>query len=360
MHDGIYERDDSPYWWASFIRPDGRAARRSTRIRVALDPHGVEARRVRASFMIATEPVAEPSEAMTWDELVAAYLPALERRVRPRTLLRYESALRGMYPYWTGKPAATTTGEVKAYLRKLAADGYKPATINVVVGMMQGLYSWANDELELDIGNPWARRTTPPHNERRRYLSREEVDRLITAALVSPRTAHMADFIRLAVHTGMRQGEILALSWDRVDLDAGVISFAPETQKSGQHSTIPINAGARVALLARQAMAQQSGRVTRWVFCGPHGSRLGTVSRAWGTVTHRAGLPDVHQHDLRRTFGSWLVNEGVPIHTVSALLRHASVTITAKVYAHLSNATLREAAAVLDQPPQLRVISRSA
>ena len=62
----------------------------------------------------------------------------------------------------------------------------------------------------------------------------------------------------------------------------------------------------------------------------------------------RAGLEDTHPHDLRRTFGSWLVQAGVSIQAVSALLRHSDIRITDRVYAHLSPESLREAVAVLN------------
>jgi len=61
-----------------------------------------------------------------------------------------------------------------------------------------------------------------------------------------------------------------------------------------------------------------------------------------------ANLENVHPHDLRRTFGSWLVQSDVPIQTVSALLRHSDIRVTVKVYAHLAPENLRGAAAVLD------------
>ncbi|NEX16267.1 MAG: hypothetical protein C1943_06475 [Halochromatium sp.] len=63
-----------------------------------------------------------------------------------------------------------------------------------------------------------------------------------------------------------------------------------------------------------------------------------------------ADLSDVHPHDLRRTFGSWLVQAGVGIERVSELLRHSDIGITARVYAHLRPDDLASAAAMLDRP----------
>jgi len=63
-----------------------------------------------------------------------------------------------------------------------------------------------------------------------------------------------------------------------------------------------------------------------------------------------AKLKDVHPHDLRRTFGSWLVQAGVGIERVSELLRHGDISIIAGVYAHLLPDDLASAAAILDRP----------
>lgn len=63
-----------------------------------------------------------------------------------------------------------------------------------------------------------------------------------------------------------------------------------------------------------------------------------------------AKLKDAHPHDLRRTFGSWLVQAGVGIERVSELLRHNDISIIAGVYAHLRPDDLASAAAILDRP----------
>ncbi len=64
------------------------------------------------------------------------------------------------------------------------------------------------------------------------------------------------------------------------------------------------------------------------------------------------GHRHVHPHDLMRTCGSWLVQAGVPIQAVSALLRHSDIRITDQVYAHLAPETVRTAIEVLDGNPK--------
>jgi len=84
------------------------------------------------------------------------------------------------------------------------------------------------------------------------------------------------------------------------------------------------------------------------VFSNRECERIAKVHKSFASAVRAAGLGDVHPHDLRRTFGSWLVQAGVPIQTVSALLRHSDIRVTDRVYAHLSLATLRDAVDVLN------------
>jgi integrase len=72
------------------------------------------------------------------------------------------------------------------------------------------------------------------------------------------------------------------------------------------------------------------------------------VKKSFAKAVRQAGLEDVHPHDLQRTLGSWLVQAGVSIQAVSALLRHSDIRITDRIYAHLSPESLREAVDVLN------------
>ncbi|WP_295393298.1 tyrosine-type recombinase/integrase [uncultured Thiodictyon sp.] len=81
----------------------------------------------------------------------------------------------------------------------------------------------------------------------------------------------------------------------------------------------------------------------------PNGLKIASVKVGFASCVKTAGLVDVHPHDLRRSFGSWLVQGGVGIERVSDLLRHGDVAITARVYAHLRPSDLAEAVAVLDR-----------
>jgi integrase len=82
----------------------------------------------------------------------------------------------------------------------------------------------------------------------------------------------------------------------------------------------------------------------------PRCHRIESVKSGFNACARDAQLKDLHPHDLRRTFGSWLVQAGVGIERVSKLLRHGDVAITARVYAHLRPTDLAEAVAILNPP----------
>ena len=356
---GIFERPDSAYWWASWTNERGLQTRRSTKIKKIDDTRGLEAQKLRAMYMLQRPHIAaavmQVSE--TWDEMVDAYLADIEQKLKPSTVKRYVMALKHLFPAFTGTNAATPRLSVKAYINDRTHMGAKPSTINKEIAFMQGCYSWAQLELSWEIENPWKGRTLKVDNVRNRYLTRDEADRLIQVARDNVGTPYMADFVLLAINTGMRPGELLNLSWDRVDLAQGIILFEKlADQKSGKRNSIPINAGARLALMSRLEYRNKKKLGSKFVFTDSRGHKMQSIKKGFQRVSELAGLQDLHPHDLRRTFASWLVQEGVSIQMVSGLLRHADIAITHAVYAHLAPDQYRDAAAVLDSPPRLTLL----
>jgi multidrug efflux pump subunit AcrA (membrane-fusion protein) len=121
-------------------------------------------------------------------------------------------------------------------------------------------------------------------------------------------------------------------------------------QKSGKAGRVPMNQQARESMLARARFRAEHCPGAPWVFCRKDGSRIECIKKGFTACVRDAGLTDVHPHDLRRTFGSWLVQAGVGIERVSELLRHSDIAITARVHAHLRRDDLASAAAILDHP----------
>ena len=170
-----------------------------------------------------------------------------------------------------------------------------------------------------------------------RFLSREEIERL-TEAL----EAHRADNSRavrilyLLLLTGCRFGEIAGLAWDEVDLAAGLIML-----KDGK-------TGARAVYLSDAArdVLKQVERIKDcpWVFPATRGKGFyqGTP-KVWHSVQRAASLGGVRIHDLRHTFASTALAEGVSLELIAKLLGHREIRTTSR-YAHLAAGAVRNAA----------------
>lgn len=344
--DGLHQRPDSPFWWATIPNGRGGSTRRSTRVAVAEDPQGLKAAAVRAGWLASGAPEPAP-QGPTFDELLVAYLTQVTPTKRDPE--RDKSSAKALYPAFTGKALSDIgVADVRGYIAQRLGMGLAPGTVNKEIGLMSAALNWARRELEWDVANPWQSRRQREPAGRARWLTHEEADRLIGEAQRALRAPYLVDFVRLGLHSGLRSSEMLELEWKRVDLQANRLRLAPEHQKSGKTSVLPLNRDARLALESRAAWRANSCPKSPWVFCAKDGSRIASIKKSFAAAARRAGLQDVHPHDLRRTFGSWLIQAGVGIERVSKLMRHADISITHRVYAHLRPTDLAQAVAVLD------------
>jgi integrase len=168
-------------------------------------------------------------------------------------------------------------------------------------------------------------------------LTPEEGARLLEKCRAQ-KNADLADLAELALYTGMRRGELLGLTWDRVDRARGVVLL--ERTKSGRRREVPLN-GPADALLARRAPDGPSGGL---VF----GTQSWYTFRGhWQAAVKMTGLEDFRFHDLRHTFASWAVQRGATLPELKDLLGHSSLAMVMR-YAHLSPEHLRSAVARLD------------
>ena len=141
-------------------------------------------------------------------------------------------------------------------------------------------------------------------------------------------------FIRLALNTGCRRGELLKLEWSRVDFERHLFLLEAQHTKGRRRRVVPLNSDALQALRTLQAWQSEKGIVSPFVFGWERGV-ITTFKTSWTSALRRAGIEDFRVHDLRHTFASWLVMQGESIYVVRELLGHASVTQT-EIYSHLS------------------------
>lgn len=175
--------------------------------------------------------------------------------------------------------------------------------------------------------------------------------------------------VAVAIGTGLRRGELLALRWSDVNLDARRLTVhrSLETVKRVTQTKPPKTArGARTIALPpfvadilraqrehQEAQSRNLGLTARedgWVFTRADGSSWepGAFSLAFARFVKRAKLPHVRFHDLRHSFGTLALASGVDLQTVSRALGHESAAITSRIYLHTVEALQEDAAARID------------
>jgi integrase len=202
---------------------------------------------------------------------------------------------------------------------------FSPATINRHLAVLSHLLHVACDEWMILIKVPKIRMESV--DQRIRWLEPDQEARLLDACRRST-DRDLVLVVTIAMETGMRKGEILGLTWDRVDLSRGVIRL--ELTKGGRRREVPMRQVVYDILAALPG--PREGRVF-------HG---GGLRRVFETAVTRAGLEDFHFHDLRHHFGSWFLMRGGHLEELRQILGHATLKMTLR-YAHLSPAHLRTA-----------------
>jgi integrase len=166
----------------------------------------------------------------------------------------------------------------------------------------------------------------------------------------------------MAIGTGLREGELLGLTWDDVDLDAGTFTVRhtldrtsrtlvePKTERSKRDLMLPLPVTA--ALLrhrSRQEAEQAAARVwgsKGFVFASAVGGPIdaGRVIRALHEVLTKAGLRHQRFHDLRHAYATLQLEAGADLFQVSRSLGHANIGTTSDVYGHFTKAMSQEMA----------------
>lgn len=152
--------------------------------------------------------------------------------------------------------------------------------------------------------------TLPPKSEPRdRWLTRSEAARLLWAAR---RVEHLKRFILIGLYTGSRSGAILALQWEWVDVQKGIMHRRGAGEVETRKRRPPVRLGARLLSHLRRWRRLDGGRP--WPVVHYMGARVTKLRRSWATAVRKAGLNDnVTPHTLRHTRATWLMQAGVPI-----------------------------------------------
>jgi integrase len=190
--------------------------------------------------------------------------------------------------------------------------------------------------------NPTAEVKKFKERSRKRFLSVEELTRLAGVLDQAERLAVISPFVvaafRLLLLTGARLNEIRTLRWANVHFQSRLLVIGDHKTDHGGPKIIPLNEAA-LGLLRTLPRDQSNPYVIQGTLPGQPYSDL---EKPWRTLRARAGLQDVRIHDLRHSFATFGIGDGVSLPTVGSLLGQDSLTAT-RVYAHLPDASKRRA-----------------
>jgi integrase len=352
-------------WEARYATEDGR--RHSVFARTKLGA----AQRLREDTTARDRGAHVASTRDTVEGFLQSWLEGARPSLRPMTFQSYESIIRTQLAPRLGhmQLSKLRPQHVQLMLTEMVGGGLSPKYVRNCHGVLHRALDRAVQWRQLAVSP--ADGVDLPQREPREMaaLSRDQARAVLEAAADDP----LAALWMLMLTTGLRQGELRALRWRDVDLDAGRLAVTanavkvtkrvrvllgltssepfrgePKTARSRRVVEMPALA---VAALRRHREHTSVINLNGLIFTRPDGRTIAvqSVYAQWHRLLRRAGVPIVRPHDARHTTATLLLGQGVHPKLVSEMLGHASVAITLDLYSHATPAMHREAARVLDK-----------
>ena len=263
--------------------------------------------------------ISESGQPIPFSEWAEIYLE-LESIKNLRSYKERRNAVRLQFvPYFGKTPLRDiTAGDIEAYRKqRIKRGGNKAAlgTINNDHTILKHMLSLAEKRGLIEINVAKKVPLPNPNNERDRILTEEEWTRLYQEA--SP---HLQPILLVGYHLGARLGEILNLTWDRVDLRRGFISLRSTDTKTKEGRLVPMTPDVRECL---QALSKIRRLSTNHVFLY-EGTRIQRIKRAFHTAIRKAQIENFRFHDLRHCAATNLRRAGVDTITAMKIVGHKS------------------------------------
>ncbi len=275
----------------------------------------------------------QPHKKLIFDNLLEKYLKWARKHKQPSSYKRNTVSSVPLLKRFSGKFIKRVTPlELEQYMLQrldgdLIVEGYSKksklckSTVNGEAILMKHMFKKALEWGYLRQNHLQHVRLFKQPGARIRYVTADEWQRLLSASTPEPR-----DVFIFAANTGMRLGEIFNLQWADVDWQERQVIV--QKAKNNTSRIVPLNQVVNKLLLRRKQI-----RNSGYVFPGRTGRRRTAIRNAFVATCKRAGIANLRFHDLRHTFGTWLVNQGADIKTVQELMGHKCLQSTER-YLH--------------------------
>ncbi len=265
---------------------------------------------------------------ITFKEMAQKYLGKYQKQ-------RDATSLNRLLPYFGEKSLSEITTELVSDYRDERLKTVKPATVYQELALMRRMFNVARREWKWISSNPVADLSFSVGNKnaRDRWLTFAEEKSLLDSA-TNP--SWLKTLLVLALHTGMRRGEILRLMWQDIDFNRKLLTV--QKSKNGEKRSIPMS-----KTLCNQLVDQKVRDISGRIF--PIAVR--SLRCAFLKALRKTGIENFKFHDLRHTFATRLVQNGADLYKVKELLGHKTITMTMR-YAHHCPESLRASIDILD------------
>ena len=336
--ENVYKRSGGVWW--TCIRHNGKKVQKSLKTDDRRLAQAIEAK-IRAEIAegkFFDKPV---GQSKTFKEMMEKFMQEHAPKVSKGMQRNFRSYLKNLMPFFGDTRLMQVTSKtISGYKAKRYSDGLKPASINRELSMLSKAFNLAVREWEWLKENPVSKvGLDKENNERDRWLTDDEEKDLIKEL-----PQWLKEIVVFDLNTGLRQDELLSLTWDRVDLLRRVIVI--QETKNGKPRTIPLIQPVLDILTEKSKVINLK---TGLVFTNRMGRKINPrrLREVFNSVLERVGIKDFRFHDLRHTFATKLVQRGVDIYKISKLLGHLSITMTQR-YAHHCPESLRAGIQVLE------------
>ena len=306
---------------------------------------------------------------ITLGTFVQQWLDIHKTTLAPKTAIQYEQLVQDYILPQIGKIKLRELrlDRIEAHYTTLQEDGLSPRSVRFVHSI---LHKCLNDAIRRGyVGYNASQGATQPRIEHKEMSILDEGE-VMQFLITIQGSSHEALYI-LAIKTGIRRGELLALKWSDLNWKNGTIRVQRQVQRIKEQGMIfrppKTRAGRRTIQLGEQTLQTLRNQFERckmlkevagrnWkdldlIFPSTVGTPLGgsNVLKDFKAQLEKAGIKEIRFHDLRHTAASLMLNHGVPVLVVSKILGHSKTSTTLDIYGHLIPVMQEDAARIMDE-----------
>lgn len=322
---GIYQRGD--WYWLRYVDLQGNLIRESAHTTNYEEAKNLLFQR-KLEIKEGKNPVMKYTN-YTFTQMADVYLKLMENQRAFKTKVYLMNQLKQDFGNLLLNQITTLSLDLWKAKRRNEIEN-QPSTVNRFIALIKHMYRIAFDR-DLISEEVYKRirkvKFEEENNKRLRYLSEEEIDRLLNAC-----NGNLKGIVLIALNAGLRKGEILNLRWDDIDLKNQF--FLLDLTKNGARKDIPFNDTIKQVL--SEQLSKRRLDIPYVFYNEETNNKFVDIKKPFRNALRRAKINDFKFHDLRHTFASYLVMNGADSFTVKELLGHKTLRMTER-YTHLAN-----------------------